>query len=270
MIVRFVALAYVLAWSLWCSIPFVGHYGFRLTWLGHQANVSVASIIFVLGGLSPGIAALVVGGARPRLISLEDTRRGRQGSLFVWCSVGLVFPVLVVAISALPYLPLGAAPRTDTRAILHWLAFFLLNLPLSSFWEEYGWRGYLLPELQRRFSPLKAALIVGLVWGPWHLPKQLILTTASPGLVKTIALFMIQIILISVLLTWVFNSSGGRLLPAVLFHGSFNMSEHFLITPLMQNRGILPYAFTALVLLVAATAVLFLSRGRLGRSATTP
>ena len=45
--------------------------------------------------------------------------------------------------------------------------------------EEYGWRGYALPRLQRTFNPLVAGLILGIIWGVWHLPLHFIETTTQ-------------------------------------------------------------------------------------------
>jgi membrane protease YdiL (CAAX protease family) len=38
--------------------------------------------------------------------------------------------------------------------------------------EETGWRGFALPTLQNRMTPLAATLIVGLMWGVWHFPAR--------------------------------------------------------------------------------------------------
>lgn len=45
---------------------------------------------------------------------------------------------------------------------------FLTNLISGPMGEEIGWRGYLLTELQKKYSVLKAAMIVGVIWSFWH------------------------------------------------------------------------------------------------------
>ncbi|MCM1982240.1 CPBP family intramembrane glutamic endopeptidase [Lyngbya confervoides] len=82
--------------------------------------------------------------------------------------------------------------------------------------EELGWRGLLLPLLQRRFMPIWAGLIVGGIWGIWHLPAFLLSGTQqshwsfTPFFVGTIAL--------SVIVTPLLNASGGSILLPALFH----------------------------------------------------
>lgn len=39
--------------------------------------------------------------------------------------------------------------------------------------EEIGWRGFALPHLQARFSPLVSSIILGFLWGIWHIPVAL-------------------------------------------------------------------------------------------------
>lgn len=59
---------------------------------------------------------------------------------------------------------------------------FFIALPISFlsaftafFGEEYGWRGYLQPILMNRFGRRKGVLLLGIIWGLWHLPLDLFL-----------------------------------------------------------------------------------------------
>jgi len=86
--------------------------------------------------------------------------------------------------------------------------------------EEFGWRGLALPLLQRKFSPLWAGLILGVIWGFWHLPAFLL--SGLPQSAWAFAPFFIGSVAVSVILTAIFNASGGSILLAALFHFQLN------------------------------------------------
>jgi uncharacterized protein len=86
--------------------------------------------------------------------------------------------------------------------------------------EEFGWRGVALPLLQRRFAPLWSSLILGAVWGVWHLPA--FFAEGTPQGSWSIAPFMIGVVALSVILTPMFNAAQGSLLIPILFHWQLN------------------------------------------------
>jgi membrane protease YdiL (CAAX protease family) len=86
--------------------------------------------------------------------------------------------------------------------------------------EELGWRGYAQPQLEKSYLPLIAALILGVLWGLWHLPNFFV-----PGLphygVPLLA-FVLYTTGLSVLAAWLLKYTRGSVLIATLFHGSTN------------------------------------------------
>jgi hypothetical protein len=120
--------------------------------------------------------------------------------------------------------------------------------------EEFGWRGFALPLLQRRHSGLVAAVVLGLVWALWHTPA-LVISTAEfarvgaflPGVVR---LFVV-LVATSVVVTVVFNGSGGSVPLAVLFHWLTNLDypwESASAVPLAQDL-----VFVLVAVVVAGT-----------------
>jgi membrane protease YdiL (CAAX protease family) len=83
--------------------------------------------------------------------------------------------------------------------------------------EETAWRGYALPRLQRRFDPLTASLLLGLVWGLWHLPLFFIPDSFQSSV--PFVGFLISTLATSVVIGWVFNRARGSVLIVALFHG---------------------------------------------------
>ena len=129
----------------------------------------------------------------------------------------------------------------------------LIGGPLG---EEIGWRGYALPRLQARRSALSASLIIGVIWALWHLPLWL---TGAPGRTPSLyAAFVVSVIALSVILTWVYNSSGGSLLVVVLIHATVNLPMTLSIDQL-GSRATVPLLLYFGLLVVAAIVVVIVA-----------
>ncbi len=84
--------------------------------------------------------------------------------------------------------------------------------------EEFGWRGLALPLLQRKFAPLWAGLILGAIWGLWHMPAFLLSGTQQSE--WSFTAFFAGCLAISVIATALFNESNGSILLSAFFHFS--------------------------------------------------
>ncbi|MBU0945995.1 MAG: CPBP family intramembrane metalloprotease [Proteobacteria bacterium] len=84
--------------------------------------------------------------------------------------------------------------------------------------EEFGWRGLALPLLQRKFAPLWAGLILGAIWGLWHMPAFLLSGTQQSE--WSFTAFFAGCLAISVIVTALFNESKGSILLSAFFHFS--------------------------------------------------
>jgi uncharacterized protein len=130
------------------------------------------------------------------------------------------------------------------------LPFFLIDLIANG--EEIGWRGYVLPRLQAKHGALTSTLILGVIWGFWHLPKFL-----SHWNTVTFAWFMAHTIVVAVLYTWLYNGTKGSLLLAALFHAGSNTAGVFMPmanTVSSENMG----EYIIYVLLEVVTAVIII------------
>jgi membrane protease YdiL (CAAX protease family) len=110
-------------------------------------------------------------------------------------------------------------------------------LPSSALLEEFGWRGLSLPLPQGRWNALAASVLLGLVWGVWHLP---LMAAYGDPLVPYLLLIVPQ----TVLMTWVVNSARGSMLLAMLFHAGLACA---LTTLYPGSRSMVEIALTWLV-----------------------
>jgi membrane protease YdiL (CAAX protease family) len=145
-----------------------------------------------------------------------------------WYLIALLGVPLIMLVGFLVY----AMARPDLGALggpayaLTYLVAFIVTMILGGpLFEEIGWRGFALPRLQRRFGPLTASLVLGVLWAFWHLPQFLVPAWAASsggGGISGIVVFVLVAVPFSVVLSWVFNNTRASLLIAVLVHTSFD------------------------------------------------
>jgi membrane protease YdiL (CAAX protease family) len=145
---------------------------------------------------------------------------------FRWYAVALLLPVGIALVATSSNVFLLGARAPSSAELGGWsdlftLFFILLLVPgMGGAWEEPGWRGFALPSLQAGRSALVASLILGAVWALWHLP---LLATGQMG-----GWDVVNIMGSTIVLTWVFNGTGGSVLIVMLLHAMNNtVSGHF-------------------------------------------
>ena len=145
--------------------------------------------------------------------------------------------------------------------------------------EEFGWRGYALPKLQNKYGPLIASLVIGTIWGIWHLPSFF----APQGVVGAIAAAVGMIFILpytlgtianSIFMTWLYNKSkASALIAGIVWHAAINfwapvlLSDSSLVAA--QEGTHLPtiapnlYLTVLAVQVVGAIILVILTKGKL-------
>jgi len=142
------------------------------------------------------------------------------------------------------------------------IVFIQQTLIGSSMGEELGWRGFALSDMQKKWGATMASLILGLIWGIWHLPLAL-----NPDDIRSQTPFLFTLlgtIASAVLFTWVYNHTRNSLFLALLFHTGLNMPYLFLALPDFNNYLVLVGSWLLPVFLIVY------SRGRLGYHISEP
>lgn len=197
----------------------------------------ISEVWLVLVVASPAVVASVLtarsrrASALRRLVLRPSLRAAPQ-----WWVAALAMPFLVNATALfmhgvrggrLPDLP--GSPPPEQQAI-PLLALPLVLLVLSLF-EELGWRRFALPRLQQRFSALTASLILGTIWGLWHLPMSLVDGSTQASI--DLAWYVPATLAMSVIFTWLYNSSGGSLAVVVVLHAAVQASN--IVLPVLPS-----------------------------------
>ena len=175
--------------------------------------------LFYLAVYAPAIAAFAVVLAKGGPMGL----RRFLSRLRLWRCPRAWYVVLILGIPLVFYggsflkgnLFTEPFPFSSARALLAALFLALIKGPV----EEIGWRGLALPLLQRKFAPVLAGTILGLIWGVWHIPAFLLSGTQQSA--WSFTPFFVGSVAISVILTPLFNSSRGSILLPALFHFQF-------------------------------------------------
>jgi membrane protease YdiL (CAAX protease family) len=202
--------------------------------MNQQVDLSTRLVILsAVAGLLPAFVGSAVFSTIPGVRDLLRTYRKPRGSLGYY----LLALVLVPAIWLLGNLlsralgmevPFFRHPVVNAKLLGMAVLFFLYNFIYGGLSEEPGWRGFALPRLQAKFSPLVSSLILGVIWAVWHAParfggieaKSLSDTLVEWGL----------IVLINILFTWLFNRTKGSILVTALIHPAMNTTGNFLNT----------------------------------------
>lgn len=149
-----------------------------------------------------------------------------------------------------------------------WLGFLIaMFLDGGAVFEENGWRGFALPLLQNRFSPLKASIILGFMWFGWHIPVKFdIFFYGFENALKLFFILMIKFILLSIVMTFFFNQAGGVTIIAIAMHGISNdslrlagqiLSDSYTVYLLTEINLVIPLSIVAISLILK-------TKGRLG------
>jgi len=211
-LVRFFGITFAVSWLLW--LPGV---------LRSNGLVNLPEIVGLPGMFVPlvpsVVAFLLVRRAEGRAGVAALARRGIQiGFDKRWLLPAvLLFPVvglLTVGVLALAgRRPLDGWQVPSVLSVLGTVAYILVA---GGGLEEFGWRGYALDRMLQGRSALTASLLLGLVWGLWHLPLHLKVGTTQAAI--PIWQFVIQTMVLSVLYTWLTANTRGSVLIAILFH----------------------------------------------------
>lgn len=272
----FFALAYGLSWLAWLPYVLSANAGLGVLPLRIPAVQGSTQTLGVAPGgyLGPITAALIVTAAVEGGPGLRRWARRlirwRVGLRWYGVAVLGVPAALIIGTFALPGAWRQVQPPS-AAALLGYLPLLLAQFVFTGLAEEPGWRDFALPRIQRRLGPLRGTLLLGVLWGGWHLPLFLTAWAGWPAVrwydpVEFVAVAVV----LSISMTWVFNRTGQSLPLVMLLHAAVN-AVFSGIWPEMFP-GVDPFRDSLHALLIAATitaAVLIgITRGRLGNRTT--
>jgi len=212
--------------------------------------------------LGPFIAAIVV-------VAVSDGWRGVR-ALFArivrariglrWYAIVFGLPcalcVIAVGLTHAFGFPGARPPSSAWRELPDRFIFIFLFIALG---EEPGWRGFALPELQRRFSPSVASVILAFFWAIWHAPLL-----GNEFAWNIVPAFLVSVVGATFVQTWIFNRTRGSVFAPMLLHATVNTLSGGLMLPLFHGSAAIAlwWTYASVWFIAGIIAIRFSNTGR--------
>jgi membrane protease YdiL (CAAX protease family) len=212
----------------------------------------LGGVLVTLGAFAPSLVA----------ISLTARARGNQGVRELFGRI-LRGPIpargVVVALTYMLAIKLTAAvihrfafgvwPTFDTSE-LYVIPFAIAISTLAQAGEELGWRGYALPRMSDRMGLAPASVLLGVVWGVWHLP--LFYVRGADKFHQAMLPYVLASTALSVAIAWLYTISRGGLLLPMLMHSAVNNTKDIVRSGQIDPPGVFSLAASRMAWLTAA------------------
>ena len=267
-LVSFFVLTNVLSWAAWT--PYVlSHNGLGIWDFTFPSILGTSQIFGMLPGayLGPITSALIVTAITGGAAGLRQwgKRLWKWRVRWHWYAITLLGVPAALVLTGTVFSG-GNIAAPSLMAVALYVPLLLFQMVTTGLAEEPGWRDFALPRLQERFTPLRAAFILGPIWALWHMPLFLTEWGGYPDADWTKPLyFTIFCIAFNIVMSWVFNSTGQSLPLSMLAHVSVNNFISVIWGDMFPTvgEGVIAPALAAGGV-VAAVLVVVLTRGRLG------
>jgi membrane protease YdiL (CAAX protease family) len=227
---KYFLLTFAYSWVIW--IPSV------LDGIGIELPFNVAgysTAVVIIGAFAPLLAAIT-------LVVREEGWKGtgvflRQALDIhikpVFLVVALALPILIHVIAHYLALAVGLdvaktlfPTELPVSPIVLAIPYFILMLVIGGGQEEFGWRGYAQEPLQEKIGVIPASLVIGVIWGIWHLPLWFMRGDLHSA--YSFLAFVMMTTSISLMYAWLYNSSGKKLIVVMFFHAMNNTAAPLL------------------------------------------
>lgn len=219
-LVWYFVLAFAFTWAWWIPLALTGRvvdYGWRPSHLPGEFGPALAAAVVTLATLrQAGIRDLLA-----RMVRWRMAPRWWLATVSPLVFFALAVPLVRLFGGNWPWLAdfdkFSGTPEIGVVGV--WVVLVLT----TGFGEETGWRGYAIPRLQQTHGPLAASLILSVFWMLWHVPAFFFLETYRNLNVAILPGFFLGLASGSVVLTWLYNRSGGSILAVAVWHGTYDL-----------------------------------------------
>jgi membrane protease YdiL (CAAX protease family) len=265
-VLSFFILTFAISWG--AILVLIALNGMPVTVEEAQAQLPIAIMTFLGGPLISGLLMIGVtdgrAGYRPLLSRLFKWRVS-----FLWYAIALLTAPLVFAVThyllmlfSPVYLPGFLEPNGSAL-----LSMAVMSGIMVGICEEIGWFGFAIPKMRLRYNPLMTGLIVGVIWGAWHIMANdiwaiKVYTGEIPvvlyAVLTGLSFLFGQLPPFRILMVWAYERTGSLLL-MMLMHASLTACSIACSPAAMSGWQVFIYSLSVAVVMwiVAATITLF-------------
>jgi len=268
----FFFMAYAFSWII--STPYVlAVWGIIPGGTFQGGNIIEALLFNIKAWAGPTVAAVIM----TSLTAGSEGLAGLRRRITLWRARWQWYVFVIVGAPALMLFGLIIQPGvltsfqglTSAIVVTYPIAFLVVFFQ-DALAEEIGWRGFALPRMQPRYGPLRGTLLLGVVWGFWHVYDFLTPNRGGgPGtsvttVMTSFIIFFLSVIALAIIITWVFNHTRGSVFVASVLHTSVDTPQLVWIPLFVIVNAIILNVACLVGFGVAAVLIVVLTRGRLG------
>ena len=214
-VILYIIITYTITWTIL----------FPLSYYYNTLDVFIRELWHSCGALGPAIAGLLVIYKQEKRLGLGKLKR----SLFQYAGIGLLLfslsPLIILILSIFFEYLFGffdIYQFIQTNNLVNFSAFLIFIIPSLSYgiFEEIGWRGYLLPALQKKNDAFTSSIIVAIIWWLWHFP----LFFYRYDIFFAIFFMLPLMVFGSITFTFLYNQSNGSLILVIIFHVCYDLT----------------------------------------------
>jgi len=248
-----------------CLLPFlIG--GVSLSGLGKLSPSSPLFALCIAGftfvGYTPTLSALLVAGLFPGGGGARSVlRQVRTWRVSIgWYAIAVFGPAVLFLLDEALNLVWGGSPPQRWIVLPPVSGFFpgslffsVMGVLAGTIGEEFGWRGFAQPRLQKRYGALKASILIGLVWGTFHL--WILPICHCMSLTDVIVTQYLRLIATAIIYAWIYNSTKESLFLVMVAHAAHNVTVDLM--PMVGGSAVivaLSYVAVAIVVVLMTDA----------------
>lgn len=250
----------------WGGVFILGYpYGMPSTNEQFQSLWTAVVLPYFLGPTIAGLLMTAITGGKAGFRKLRE-RLLKWRISFKWYAIAFLAAPLIVtpllfffSLYSPVFLP-GIVTSDDKITAI--MTGIVTGVLFGGLMEELGWTGFAVPFLLNRFSPVKTALIVGILHGIWHFPVKILISGPlglAPFLAVDLITAVVNLTAWRILMVWIYSRTGGSLLVTMLMHASLTGSTLFILAPGATGKSLVVYniaAAAAAWIVVAAIALI--------------